>query len=76
MKAEKKEDRYKENTATLHAVISPTASTHPHEADKRVDPQRFFGDARRRRRRFERDWTLERRYDPRKPLTIAILNED
>src|SRR6476469_7334824 len=61
----KKTTAYKANTCDLCTQLSVPSCVYacPHDAAKRVDPQRFFGDALEiQNRLFDDDWTPTRRY--------------
>jgi CRP-like cAMP-binding protein/ferredoxin-like protein FixX len=62
----KKSTTYKANTCDLCTQLSVPSCVYacPHDAAKRVDPQRFFGDALEMQNRlFDDDWTPARRYE-------------
>ena len=61
----KKSTTYKANTCDLCTQLSVPSCVYacPHDAAKRVDPQRFFGDALEMQNRlFDDEWTPARRY--------------
>src|SRR4051812_4917642 len=62
----KKSTTYKANTCDLCTQLSVPSCVYacPHDAAKRVDPQRFFGDALEMQNRlFDDKWTPARRYE-------------
>src|SRR5437868_7148337 len=62
----KKSTTYKANTCDLCTQLSVPSCVYacPHDAAKRVDPQRFFGDALEMQNRlFDDEWTPSRRYE-------------
>jgi CRP-like cAMP-binding protein len=62
----KKSTTYKANTCDLCTQLSVPSCVYacPHDAAKRVDPQRFFGDALEMQNRILNDeWTPARRYE-------------
>jgi CRP-like cAMP-binding protein/Fe-S-cluster-containing hydrogenase component 2 len=62
----KKSTTYKANTCDLCTQLSVPSCVYacPHDAAKRVDPQRFFGDALEMQNRlFDDNWTPARRYE-------------
>jgi CRP-like cAMP-binding protein/Fe-S-cluster-containing hydrogenase component 2 len=62
----KKSTTYKANTCDLCTQLSVPSCVYacPHDAAKRVDPQRFFGDALEMQNRlFDDEWTPARRYE-------------
>src|SRR4051812_741185 len=64
----KKTTAYKANTCDLCTQLSTPSCVYacPHDAAKRVDPQRFFGDALEMQNQlFDDKWTPARRYETR-----------
>jgi CRP-like cAMP-binding protein len=64
----KKSTTYKANTCDLCTQLSVPSCVYacPHDAAKRVDPQRFFGDALEMQNQlFDDKWTPARRYETR-----------
>jgi Fe-S-cluster-containing hydrogenase component 2 len=64
----KKSTAYKANTCDLCTQLSVPSCVYacPHDAAKRVDPQRFFGDALEMQNRLlNEEWTPARRYESR-----------
>jgi Fe-S-cluster-containing hydrogenase component 2 len=62
----KKTTAYKANTCDLCTQLSVPSCVYacPHDAAKRVDPQRFFGDALEAQAEIlKTSWTPERRYE-------------
>jgi Fe-S-cluster-containing hydrogenase component 2 len=62
----KKTTAYKANTCDLCTQLSVPSCVYacPHDAAKRVDPQRFFGDAMEAQADIlKTSWTPERRYE-------------
>jgi len=62
----KKSTTYKANTCDLCTQLSVPSCVYacPHDAAKRVDPQRFFGDALEiQNQLFDDEWTPARRYE-------------
>src|SRR5438270_3058224 len=62
----KKTTAYKANTCDLCTQLSVPSCVYacPHDAAKRVDPQRFFGDALEMQNKlFDDEWTPARRYE-------------
>jgi Fe-S-cluster-containing hydrogenase component 2 len=64
----KKTTAYKANTCDLCTQLSVPSCVYacPHDAAKRVDPQRFFGDALEAQAEILKgSWTPKRRYETR-----------